>query len=138
MSTTAFLFEPGAAVPTLILPPVTRLDLIKYAGASGDFNPIHTIDEAAEAAGLPGVIQHGMLTAAKACRLFSPYLADGFVSLIDLRFVAMVRVGDVLTVTGTVTEVSTSGEIQSARVDVVARNQQNQVVVSGLMEFTEL
>ena len=38
------------------LPPVTRLQLIKYAGASGDYNPIHTVDEAAEEAGLDGVI----------------------------------------------------------------------------------
>src|SRR6185312_14560416 len=104
MSTGTFPFEPGAAVSTLVLPAVTRLDLIKYAGASGDFNPIHTIDESAAAAGLPGVIQHGMLTAAKLCRLFSPYVAEGFVSLIDLRFTAMVVVGDVLTIVGTVTE----------------------------------
>jgi acyl dehydratase len=138
MSTISFPFAPGAALPTLTLPAVTRLDLIKYAGASGDFNPIHTIDAAAEAAGLPGVIQHGMLTAAKICRLFSPYLADGFVSLIELRFAAMVSVGDVLTMTGTVTEVSATGDAQSAGVEVFARNQNNQVVVSGLMEFTEL
>jgi acyl dehydratase len=136
MSASRFPFESGAVVPTLALPAVTRLDLIKYAGASGDFNPIHTIDDAAEAAGLPGVIQHGMLTVAKICRLFSPYAADGFVSLIELRFVAMVAVGDVLTITGTVTEARINDETQSARVEVFARNQNNQVVVSGLMEFT--
>ncbi len=138
MSATTFPFEPGSTVPTLILPAVTRLDLIKYAGASGDFNPIHTIDEAAASAGLPGVIQHGMLTAAKIGRLFSPYVADGFVSLIDLRFTAMVAVGDVLTITGTVTETSMNGDSQSARVEVFVRNQNNQVVVAGLMEFTAL
>ena len=138
MSAPAFPFEPGAAVPSLILPAVARIDLIKYAGASGDFNPIHTIDEAAAAAGLPGVIQHGMLTAAKICRLFSPYVEEGFVSLIEIRFAAMVTVGDVLTVTGTVTKVSTNDEIRSARVEVLARNQANQTVVSGLIEFTAL
>jgi acyl dehydratase len=136
MSAARFPFKSGAVVPTLTLPGVTRLDLIKYAGASGDFNPIHTIDEAAEAAGLPGVIQHGMLTAAKICRLFSPYSADGFVSLIELRFVAMVGLGDVITITGTVTEARINDETQLARVEVFARNQNNQVVVSGLMEFT--
>ena len=138
MSAASFPFEPGGAVPGLILPAVARIDLIKYAGASGDFNPIHTIDDAAAAAGLPGVIQHGMLTAAKICRLFSPYLEEGFVSLIDIRFAAMVAVGDVLTITGTVTEVSTNGETRSAGVDVFARTQNEQVVVSGRIEFTAL
>jgi acyl dehydratase len=136
MSTGTFPFGPGAAVPVLVLPAVTRLDLIKYAGASGDFNPIHTIEESAAAAGLPGVIQHGMLTAAKLCRLFSPYVAEGFVSLIDLRFTAMVAVGDVLTIAGTVTEARKNEASRTAKVEVVARNQRDQVVVSGLVEFT--
>ena len=136
MSIGTFPFEQGSAVPVLVLPAVTRLDLIKYAGASGDFNPIHTIDESAAAAGLPGVIQHGMLTAAKLCRLFSPYVAEGFVSLIDLRFTAMVAVGDVLTIAGTVTEARKNEASRTAKVEVVARNQRDQVVVSGLVEFT--
>jgi acyl dehydratase len=54
------------------LPPVDRMRLIKYAGASGDFNPIHLVDEAAEAADLPGVIAHGMLTVATMGLLFPP------------------------------------------------------------------
>lgn len=52
--------KPGDRLESITLLPVSRLDLIKYAGASGDFNPIHTIDEAAEKAGLPGMIAHGM------------------------------------------------------------------------------
>jgi len=43
---------------------VTRLDLVKYAGASGDFNPIHWSDRFAASVGLPGVIAHGLLTMA--------------------------------------------------------------------------
>ncbi len=62
----------GEELPSITLPPVTRLDLIKYAGASGDYNPIHTIDEEAARAGLPGVIAHGMLTMAVMGRLFPP------------------------------------------------------------------
>ena len=67
----------GDELKVQTLPPITRLQLIKYAGASGDFNPIHTIDAAAEEAGLPGIIAHGMLTLATMGLLFSPYLEDG-------------------------------------------------------------
>jgi len=54
--------EVGETLPVIGLEPVSRLDLIKYAGASGDFNPIHTIDEEAERAGLPGNIAKGIGT----------------------------------------------------------------------------
>jgi acyl dehydratase len=59
------------------LPPlsvrVTRADLVRYAGASGDFNPIHWSDRIATSAGLPGVIAHGMLTMALAGRLVTEW-----------------------------------------------------------------
>lgn len=85
------------------LPPVDRLRLIKYAGASGDFNPIHTIDAAAEEAGLPGVIAHGMLTAATMGLLFSPHLRDGYIKTFRSRFSGMVFLGDTLRVGGRAT-----------------------------------
>jgi acyl dehydratase len=77
------------------LPPVDRMRLIKYAGASGDFNPIHLIDEAAEDSGLPGIIAHGMLTVATMGLLFSPYLHHGYVKTFQSRFSGMVFLGDV-------------------------------------------
>ena len=62
------------------LPPLTvtlrREDLIRYAGASGDFNPIHWNDRMAGALGLPGVIAHGMLTMASAVRVVTDWLDD--------------------------------------------------------------
>ncbi|MGH2344022.1 MAG: MaoC/PaaZ C-terminal domain-containing protein [Chloroflexota bacterium] len=138
MSAELFPFEAGRVLPLLELPPVTRIELIKYAGASGDFNPIHTVDDAASAAGLPGVIQHGMLTAAKICRLCSPYLARGFVSRVELRFAAMVVVGDVLSVTGMVSAVSDNGGVRCATVEVAALKGSEQVVASGQIDFTEI
>ncbi|HEY8284495.1 MAG TPA: MaoC/PaaZ C-terminal domain-containing protein [Chloroflexota bacterium] len=126
----------GTELGPLTLAPVTRLDLIKYAGASGDYNPIHTIDAAAAEAGLPGVIQHGMLTMAKVGLLFSPYGESGFVSLLEVRFAGMVSVGDVLTVGGRITEIARRDEGQVARVEVTVCNQRDQVVVAGQAEFT--
>ncbi len=62
------------------LPPLTvtfrREDLVRYAGASGDFNPIHWNDRMAGALGLPGVIAHGMLTMATAVRVVTDWIDD--------------------------------------------------------------
>ncbi|TCM51835.1 MaoC family dehydratase [Kribbella sp. VKM Ac-2568] len=62
------------------LPPLTvtlrREDLVRYAGASGDFNPIHWNDRMATSLGLPGVIAHGMLTMASAARVVTDWLDD--------------------------------------------------------------
>ena len=93
----------GEEIEGPTLPPVDRMQLIKYAGASGDFNPIHLIDAAAEEAGLPGIIAHGMLTVATMALLFSPYLEHGYVKTFSSRFSGMVFLGDVLRVGGRAT-----------------------------------
>jgi len=67
--------EAGTALETRTYP-VTRADLVRYAGASGDFNPIHWSDRVAGVVGLPGVIAHGMLTQALAARAVAEWTAD--------------------------------------------------------------
>ena len=93
----------GDVLEERTLTPVDRLQLIKYAGASGDFNPIHTVDAAAEEAGLPGVIAHGMLTGATMGLLFSRYLEYGYIKTFQSRFSGMVFLGDALRVEGRAT-----------------------------------
>ena len=69
----------GVEAGTVLEPrtyPVTRATLVRYAGASGDFNPIHWSDRVAGAVGLPGVIAHGMLTQALAARAVAEWTAD--------------------------------------------------------------
>jgi acyl dehydratase len=98
------------------LPPlsvrVTRADLVRYAGASGDFNPIHWSDRVATSAGLPGVIAHGMLTMALAGRLVTDWAGDpGAVRSYGVRFTRPVVVPDddegaLVEFTGKVTAVS--------------------------------
>jgi acyl dehydratase len=86
--------------------PVTRLDLVRYAGASGDFNVIHWSDRLATRVGLPGVIAHGMFTMAQAGR-YATELAGGDpgrVTEFGVRFSSMVAVPD--TDEGTAVEVS--------------------------------
>jgi acyl dehydratase len=55
---------------------ISRADLVRYAGASGDFNPIHWDEATATSIGLPGVIAHGMLTMALACRVVTDWVGD--------------------------------------------------------------
>jgi len=74
---------------------VTRLDLVKYAGASGDFNPIHWSERIARSVGLPGVIAHGMYTMAQAGKFVAEWAGDpGAVTEFGVRFSAMVPVPD--------------------------------------------
>jgi acyl dehydratase len=65
----------GAELPEQVFR-VTRADLVRYAGASGDFNPIHWNDRTATAVGLPGVIAHGMFTMALAGRAVTGWTGD--------------------------------------------------------------
>ncbi len=74
---------------------VTRLDLVKYAGASGDFNVIHWNERVARSVGLPNVIAHGMYTMAQAGKFVSEWAGDpGAVTDFGVRFSAMVPVPD--------------------------------------------
>ncbi|PTX55159.1 acyl dehydratase [Melghirimyces profundicolus] len=131
-------WETGDRLEPITLPPVTRLELIKYAGASGDYNPIHTIDEAAEKAGLPGVIAHGMLTMAKISRLFSTQLESGFVQNFYTRFVGMVFIGDVITLGGKVIGKEKRNQDTVYRFEVFARNQKGKDVAVGELTFFTL
>ena len=98
-----------------------RLSMIRYAGASGDFNPIHYRDDFAKSVGLPGVIAHGMLTMGLSVQVAVDWVGDpGKVSDYSTRFTKMVDVdaeeGAVLVVTGKIAEIDT--ENNEVRVDL--------------------
>ncbi|PYF07301.1 MaoC family dehydratase [Ureibacillus chungkukjangi] len=114
-----------------ILKPVSRMDLIKYSGSSGDFNPIHTIDEEAKKAGLPGIIAHGMWTMGNLSKLFTPYYEDGYITDYNIRFSGMVFLNDVLTLKAELVEKID----QSLLFDVKAVNQHEKDVVKGKIKF---
>lgn len=73
---TTFPAEVGTALPGLTVR-LTRASLVRYAGASGDFNPIHYSTHAAETLGLPGVIAHGMLSMGTALRVVTEWAGPG-------------------------------------------------------------
>jgi acyl dehydratase len=123
----------GESVQEIQLEPVSRIDLIKYAGASGDFNPIHTIDEEAKRAGLPGIIAHGMWTMGNLAKLFTPYYEEGFVKDYSIRFKGMVFLNDVITLKATLKEVNEP----SLRFEVQALNQNGNEVLKGEVLFAQ-
>jgi len=90
--------EVGQELPPLLKPPVTKKQLVMYAGASGDFNLIHTDVETAREIGLPGVIAHGMLSMGFLGQYAGELAGDqGFVRRLKVRFNGMVFPGDMLT-----------------------------------------
>jgi acyl dehydratase len=87
-------FEVGTALPAQHYP-VRRADLVRYAGASGDFNPIHWNERFATSVGLPDVIAHGMFTMGLAARAITAWLGDpGAVLDFGVRFTRPVVVPD--------------------------------------------
>jgi acyl dehydratase len=87
------VLEAGAALPAQTYR-VTRADLVRYAGASLDFNPIHWSDRRAVEVGLPGVIAHGMFTMALAGRAVTTWAGPGAVVEFSVRFARPVVVPD--------------------------------------------
>src|SRR6476660_8484934 len=78
---------------------LTRTDLVMYAGASGDFNPMHTDEVAAQAAGLPSVFGHGMFTAGLLATAITDYVGVGNLKSYRVRFTKQTWPGEVLTTT---------------------------------------
>src|SRR5437879_7715471 len=95
-------------LPDLRKPPITKLQLVKYAGASGDYNLIHTDDETARSVGLEGVIAHGMLSMAFLGEYLCWLAGPESVRRLSVRFNEMVRPGDILTCRGRVKERTTA------------------------------
>jgi acyl dehydratase len=112
--------------------PVQRWALVQYAGASGDFNPIHWNEKFAKMVGLPDVIAHGMFTMATAARLLTDWVGDpAAVVEYGVRFSAMVVVSDegaTLSVSGTVEEKLDDGKVA---VGLTARSGDNKVLTQA-------
>lgn len=121
----------GAALPTLVNEPLTQIQFVRYSGASGDFNPIHTVEQAGLEAGNNGVIAHGMLIAGLLGRLVTDWVEPRQVRKFAVRFTAISRVGDIITCRGQVVEkVEVAGEAR-VRGEIEAVDQNGQAKVKG-------
>lgn len=84
----------------LTVGPITRTDIVRFAGASGDFNPLHHDEESARASGFPGVFAMGQMQAGMLSRLATDWLGLRAIRTYRVRFSAKVWPGDVLTLRG--------------------------------------
>lgn len=113
---------------------LTRESLVRYAGASGDFNPIHYRDDVAEAVGLPGVLAHGMLTMGLAVETVLPFIGDsGRITDYGVRFARPVIVdpdkGAELRIVATV--LSVDAESGALRLDLTVTHGETKVLVKA-------
>ncbi len=95
----------GDELPELVKGPISEVQLVRYAGASGDFNPIHTVPRVAEEVGLDGVIAHGMLIMAFAGQMLTDWAGPGALRQFKVRFSGMTRPGETVVCRGRVTAV---------------------------------
>jgi acyl dehydratase len=129
-------WQAGDTIGPLVKPTVSKTQLVMYAGASGDFNPIHTDEAFAQQAGLGGVIAHGMLTMAFVGQLLTDTIGtDGDLLKFGVRFTGMVRPGDVITCEGRVLHTQMEGGRQIVTCEVWAATQNGEKVVVGQAEF---
>ncbi|GHO53454.1 MaoC family dehydratase [Ktedonobacter sp. SOSP1-85] len=121
----------GDEIPTLTKDPMTLQRLVRYAGASGDFNPLHTDPAVGEAVGTGGIIAHGMLIMGFVGQMLSDYVGPTALRKFNVRFKGMTHLGDTITCSGTITEKNeVNGEAIIAG-KVQAADQNGDVKVSG-------
>src|SRR4051812_24158454 len=111
---------------------LTRTQIVMYAGASGDYNPLHS-DEiyTTQVAGYPSVFAHGMLTMGMTGRALTDWVGDGRLTKYGVRFSKQVWPGDALTALVTVEAIRDEGGTPFADFSIVTRNQKGEDVVVG-------
>ena len=111
---------------------LTRTQIVQYAGASGDYNPLHT-DEVytTQVAGYPSVFAHGMLTMGMTGKALTNYVGDGTLTKFGVRFTNQVWPGDTLDSTATVAALREEGGVHYVDLTVSTKNQDGKEVVSG-------
>lgn len=122
----------GDTYSEVLVEDLKRTQLVQYAGASGDYNPVHTDEKfVTEIAGYPTVFAHGMLTMGMAGVLLTNYVGDGRLTKYGVRFVNQVWPGDTLTGTAEVVEVREEDGQQLVDLKLTTVNQDDTPVLTG-------
>lgn len=120
---------------TLEIGAVNRTDFVKFAGAGGDFNPMHHDDEFARASGFPSVFAMGMMTASMASRLITDWFGIEAVRTYEVRFKAMVWPGEALRASGRIVGPVEGATEERLLVEFDVANEQGEVKLSGQAEI---
>ena len=122
----------GDTHEAVVIDKVTRTHIVKYAGASGDFNPLHHDDTVAQSlGGYPSVFAHGMFSMGLTGRMLTDWLGPMALKKFGVRFTRQVWPGDTLTARGEVTDVRDEDGQRLATIRVVTVNQNGESVVEG-------
>lgn len=121
----------GDAAPEFVHE-LTRTDLVMYAGASGDFNPMHTDEVQAQGAGLPSVFGHGMFTAGLLGKAITDYVGVGNLRNYKIRFTKQTWPGEVLTTQVTVARKYEEGHEHRVDLECAVTNQNGESKLSGV------
>ena len=121
----------GDALPAFEPPPISRLMLALYCGASGDHNPIHVDTDFAKAAGVPDVFAHGMLSMAWLAHVLTQWVPQTAVREYSVRFAAITHVGERITCVGKVLEKLERGGERCVRVELSTTNQNGLIKLTG-------
>ncbi len=128
MALSATNLKAGDSYTECLVNDLSRTQIVMYAGASGDYNPVHTDEKfTTEIAGYPSVFAHGMLTMGMTGRMLTNYVGDGRLTKYGVRFTSQVWPGDTLNSTATVVDV-TDGIVN---LSVETTNQDGSLVLSG-------
>jgi peroxisomal enoyl-CoA hydratase 2 len=123
----------GDTAPPLVVESISRTHFVRYAGASGDFNPMHHDDTIATQVGNPSVFGHGMLTAGLMARVVKDWLGPESIRTINVRFAKQVWPGETLTFSATVTGREPGENTEGGRVELAlsATNQDGEEKLTG-------
>ncbi len=122
----------GDSYSELIVDDLSRTQIVQYAGASGDYNPVHSDEKfVTEVAGYPTVFAHGMLTMGMTGRMLTNYVGDGRLTYYGVRFVNQVWPGDTLTARAEVTAIREEDGQQLIDLEIVTSNQDERPVLTG-------
>jgi acyl dehydratase len=121
----------GDEIPTFEVKNLSRTDIVKYAGASGDFNPIHHDQTFAEGARYPTVFAHGMLNAGFVSKCLTDYVSRPALRKFKVRFTSQVWPGDTITCGGKVTKKYEANGEKRVEGELFAKNQKGETVIQG-------
>lgn len=132
MPLSASEIEVGDTHTEVLVEDLKRTQLVQYAGASGDYNPVHTDEKfVTEIAGYPTVFAHGMLTMGMTGTLVTNYVGDGRLTKYGVRFVNQVWPGDTLTGTAEVTDIREEDGEHLVDLTLTTVNQDGTPVLTG-------
>ena len=127
-------FEENETMPNYTKKPITKVQLVKYAGASGDFNPLHFDEEFAKKRGLKKLIAHGMLSMGFLSEYVESVFGVGKIKKIQVNFKSMVFVGEEITCSGKINTLSNEENREFVLCSIEAKNKEENIVTSGSVE----